>query len=114
MIERTVLEYEQQRFWSERRRRVPSCRKQLRDSDRLMAFLEECRIQRLRLVPADGWRQIVFLVGSVDPLLSHALGIHRGIEHVAVILFRAQRTLMRRNVELRRPAASKIIPLLPR
>jgi hypothetical protein len=114
MIERTVLEYEQQRFWSARRRTLPAARLQLRESDRLMAFIEECRVHHLRLVPADGWRRVVFLLGAVDPRLSQALGIHRDIDRVEEILYRAQSLLMRRNVELRRPRPAKIIPLFSR
>jgi hypothetical protein len=114
MIERTVLECEQQRFWSAKRRALPAARLQLRESDTLMAFVEECRLHHLRLVPADGWRRVVFLVGAVDPRLSQALGIHRDVDRVEDILYRAQTLLMRRNVEVRRPRAAKIIPLFGR
>ncbi len=114
MIERTVLEHRQQRFWAGRREKASNPRKQLRESDLLMAFLEECRLHQLRLVPAGGWRRMVFFVAGVDSSLSRALGIDRGIDHVSGILFRTQRLLMQRNVELRRPRLARIIPLFAR
>lgn len=111
MIEQTVLEVEQQRFWAAQRRCLPTARRQLRESDTLMDFLEQCRVHRLRLVPAAAWRRVVFLVGAVDAGLRQDLGINRGLDHVSEILFDAQGILMARNVELRRPSSAKIIPL---
>lgn len=114
MIEQTVLECQQHRFWASQRRCPPAARRQLRESDALMDFMEQCRIHRLRLVPAAAWRRVVFLVGSVDADLRHDLGINRGLDHVIEVLFETQGILMARNVDLRRPSPAKIIPLFRR
>src|SRR5438552_1666085 len=45
MIERTVLEIAQHRFWAWQRRTAPTPRNQLRETDQLLGAVEECRLR---------------------------------------------------------------------
>jgi len=111
MIERTVLEISQHRFWAWQRRRAVTPRHQLRETDLLLGVVEECRIRRLRLIPPPVWRRIVQLLGQVDRECTDRLGIDRSVERTSDILFQAQRLLMDRAVQRHPPLAGKIIPL---
>ena len=56
MIERTVLEIAQHRFWAWQRRTAPTPRSQLRETDRLLGAVEECRLREIKLIPTPIWR----------------------------------------------------------
>jgi len=68
MIERTVLEIQQHRFWSWQRGRSVTPRSQLRETDMLMLAVEECRVRRLPLIPTAIWRRFVQLPVSYTHL----------------------------------------------
>lgn len=94
MIERTVLEIAQHRFWAWQRRAAPTPRNQLRATDQLLEAVEECRLRELKLIPTHIWRQIVHLLGQLDGPYTEKLGIDRSVERTADVLFEAQEALM--------------------
>ena len=53
MIELTVREQQRAKYWHRSSRDRVTPRRLLRESDELMFWLEECLLQRLRIVP--GW-----------------------------------------------------------
>ena len=110
MIERTVLEIAQQRFWAWKRKQTPTPRTRLQETDELLSLVEECRVRSINPIPADIWRRIVHLVGQVDRKFSQRLGIDRSPDRTSDILFEAQESLMRLQKELREQQG-KIIPL---
>src|SRR5579859_7722351 len=109
MIERTAAEQARHLRWHRRQQERVSPRTLLRESDELMYWLEECLVQRLRLIP--GWLlpRLVRIVRLADPGLQEALQRERRPEQVMEVLFRAQEALMRQAIKWREPA--KIIPL---
>jgi hypothetical protein len=111
MIERTVLEIQQHRFWAWQRQRSLTPRNQLRETDLLMNVVEECRIRRLPLIPTAIWRRIVHLLGQVGGDYTARLGIDRSVDRTGELLFEAQAALMAAEVERRKPRRDKIIPL---
>src|SRR2546428_13071658 len=114
MIERTVLEIAQHRFWAWQRRHRPTPRSQLRETDQLLGAIEECRLHELKLIPTDIWRRIVHLLGQLDGGYTERLGIDRSLDGTAEILFEAQEALMgaARSRSLRRPG-HVVPPLRP-
>jgi hypothetical protein len=94
MIERTVLEIAQHRFWAWQRRTAPTPRNQLRETDQLLGIVEECRLRQIKLVPTDIWRRIVHLFGQLDGTYTERLGIDRSVERTSEVLFEAQEALM--------------------
>lgn len=111
MIERTVLEIQQHRFWTWQRQRSLTPRNQLRETDLLMTVVEECRIRGLPLIPTAIWRRIVHLLGQAGGEYTARLGIDRSVERTSELLFEAQAALMKAEVDRRRPRRDKIIPL---
>jgi len=85
----------------------------LRESDVLLDFVEECRMRRYRLLPADVHAAVVRFIGRVDRGLRDELGINRHPDHVCDLLFRAQGVLLDRVDEERRPILAPIIMLFP-
>src|SRR2546430_11267411 len=83
MIERTVLEIAQLRFWAWQRRHRPTPRSQLRETDQLLGAIEECRVHELKLIPTDIWRRIVHLLGQLDGDYTERLGIDRSLDGTA-------------------------------
>jgi len=114
MIERTVLEIAQHRFWAWQRKTAPTPRSQLRETDQLLDAVEECRVRDIRLIPAHIWRQIVRLLGQLDGSYTERLGIDRSVERTAEILFEAQEALMLAARNRRRSQVGKVIPLFRR
>jgi hypothetical protein len=94
MIERTVLEIAQHRFWAWQRRTAPTPRSQLRETDQLLGAVEECRVREIKLVPTHIWRRIVHLLGQLDGKYTQKLGIDRSVASTAEVLFEAQEDLM--------------------
>ena len=96
MIERTVLEIAQHRFWAWQRRTAPTPRNQLRE---------------IKLIPTHIWRRIVHLLGQLDGPYTERLGIDRSVERTAEVLFLAQEDLMVAARSHRRVRGGNVIPL---
>lgn len=109
MLERTVAEQRRALYWHRRKVDGQSPRRLLRESDELMYWLEECLVQRLKIVP--GWLlpRLSVILQAASPELARELGPERRPEQVMEFLFRAQELLMGQSVKERRPA--KVIPL---
>jgi|SRR5438270_13064281 len=114
MIERTVLEIAQHRFWAWQRRTARTPRNQLRETDQLLAAIEECRIREIKLIPTPIWRRILQLLGQLDRGYSEKLGIDRSVERTAEVLFEAQEALMLAARNNWRDRAANVIPLFRR
>ena len=114
MIERTVLEIARHRFWAWQRRNAVTPRSQLREADRLLTVLEECRLRRIRLIPTPIWRRIIQLLGQIDARYPPRIGIDRSVEISSEVLFEAQEALMNEEQRRRRPLPGKIVPLFGR
>jgi hypothetical protein len=114
MIERTVLEIAQHRFWAWQRKTARTPRNQLRETDQLLDAVEECRVREITLVPAPIWRRIVHLVGQLDGDYSEKLGIDRSVDRTSEVLFEAQEALMLAARARRRAHPGNIIPLFRR
>ena len=114
MIERTVLEIAQHRFWSWQRRHAPTPRSQLRETDQLLGAIEECRVQELKLIPTDIWRRIVHLLGQLEGGYTQRLGIDRSLDGTAEILFEAQEALMVAARSRWLGRAGNVVPLFRR
>lgn len=109
MIEGTLVEQRRALYWHRRRQERMTPRKLLRESDELMFWLEECLVQRLRIVP--GWLmpRLVTLLAHADSALPREMGSERRPEQVMEFMYRAQELLMEQSVRSRQPAP--IIPL---
>lgn len=114
MIERTVLEIAQHRFWAWQRKAARTPRNQLRETDQLLDAVEECRVREITLVPAHIWRRIVLLLGQLDGYYSEKLGIDRSVDRTSEVLFEAQEALMLAALAQRRARPGNIIPLFRR
>jgi len=114
MIERTVLEIAQHRFWAWQRRHAPTTRSQLRETDQLLGAIEECRVRELKLIPTDIWRRIVHLLGQLDGGYTEKLGIDRSLDRTAAVLFEAQEALMVAARSRRRGRPGNVVPLFRR
>ncbi len=104
--------YEDQRralYWHRRRQQMVTPRRLLRESDELMYWVEECLVQRLRIVPGWLYPRLVHVLQHADPRLPIELARERRPARVLDLLYRAQASLMRQAVTGRRPA--KVIPL---
>jgi hypothetical protein len=111
MIERTVLEIAQHRFWAWQRRAARTPRNQLRETDQLLDAVEECRLREVKLIPTNIWRRIVHLLGQLDSSYTEKLGIDRSVERTAEVLFEAQEDLMLAARSRRRTRGANVIPL---
>ena len=111
MIERTVLEIAQHRFWAWQRRTAPTPRNQLRETDQLLGVVEEYRVREIKLIPTDIWRRIVQLVGQLDGAYTERLGIDRSVDRTSEVLFEAQEALMRAARARWRGHGANVIPL---
>ncbi len=113
MIQRTVEEQQRALYWHRKReaeRTAP--RTLLHETDELLFWLEECLVQRLRIVP--GWLmpRLVALLAKADPSLPARLAGERRPAHVMELVYEAQEQLMQQSIRARKPA--KIIPLFRR
>ena len=111
MIERTVLEIAQHRFWSWQRKVARTPQNQLREADQLLGAVEECRLREIKLIPTHIWRRIVHLLGQLDGDYTEKLGIDRSVDRTADVLFEAQEDLMLAARERRRGRGGNVIPL---
>src|SRR4030081_2785721 len=114
MIERTVLEIAQHRFWAWQRRTAPTQRNQLRETDQLLGAIEECRVRELKLIPTHIWRRIVHLLGQLDGGYTEKLCIDRSLDRRAEVLFEAQEALMVAARNRWRGRAGNVVPLFRR
>src|SRR5207247_9470992 len=112
MIERTVLEIAQHRFWAWQRRTAPTPRNQLRETDQLLGAVEECRLREIKLIPTNIWRRIVHLLGQLDGQYSEKLGIDRSVERTAEVLCMAHEDLMAAAQPRRRALGGNVASLL--
>lgn len=87
-------------------------RRLLQESDELLFWVEECLVQRIRIVP--GWLvpRLMTVLRHADPNLPARLGRERRPEQVMEILYDAQAALMDRSCQNRGPA--QVIPLFAR
>lgn len=87
-------------------------RRLLQESDQLLFWVEECLVQRIRIVP--GWLvpRLMTVLRHADPALPARLGRERRPEHVMEILYDAQAALMDQSCRRRGPA--QVIPLFGR
>jgi hypothetical protein len=109
MIELTVREQQRAEYWHRSSRDRVTPRRLLRESDELMFWLEECLLQRLRIVP--GWLmpRLVQILASAGDDLGRRAGSERRPAALIELLYQAQGRLMEESVRSRRPA--RIIPL---
>ena len=98
MIEGTVVDQRRAVYWHQRRQERMTPRKLLRESDELMFWLEECMVQRLRVVP--GWLmpRLVALLSRADSGLPREMGSERRPEMVMEFMYRAQELLTKTAV----------------
>lgn len=87
-------------------------RRLLQESDELLFWVEECLVQRIRIVP--GWLipRLMTVLRHAHPDLPARLGHERRPEHVMEIIYHAQAALMEKSCESRGPA--QVIPLFSR
>jgi hypothetical protein len=111
VIERTVLEIAQHRFWAWQRKTARTPQNQLRETDRLLGAVEECRLRDIKLIPTHIWRRIVHLLGQLDGPYTEKLGIDRSVDRTADVLFEAQEDLMLAARDRRRGRGENVIPL---
>jgi hypothetical protein len=111
MIERTVLEIAQHRFWAWQRKTARTPQNQLRETDRLLDAVEECRLRDIKLIPTHVWRRIVQLLGQLDGNYTERLGIDRSVDRTADVLFEAQEDLMLASRDRRHGRGTNVIPL---
>lgn len=112
-LERTALEIRRLAAAAPSRAGGGWTRALLRESDALLGLVEECRLRRYPLLPAQVHSRVVRLTRRVDPDLRDQLGINRHPAHVAGVLFSAQERLLREAASDREPALAPIIPLFP-
>lgn len=112
MLQETIEEQERYRRWHRRAARAMTPRRLLQESDELLFWVEECLVQRIRIVP--GWLvpRLMTVLRHADPNLPGRLGRERRPEHVMEILYDAQAALMDQSCKSRGPA--QVIPLFAR
>lgn len=112
MLQETIEEQERYRRWHRRSARAMTPRRLLQESDELLFWVEECLVQRIRIVP--GWLvpRLMTVLRHADPNLPARLGRERRPEQVMEILYDAQAALMDRSCRNRGPA--QVIPLFAR
>src|SRR5260370_24487669 len=112
MVQQTVEEQEGYQRWHRRRARSRTTRRLLQESDELLFWVEECQVQRIRIVP--GWLvpRLMTVLRHADPALPARLGRERRPEYVMEIIYDAQAALMEQAWLIRGPA--RVIPLFAR
>jgi hypothetical protein len=112
MLQQTIEEQERHRLWHRRRNRAMTPRRLLHESDELLNWVEECHLQKIRLVP--GWLipRLMLVLRHASPDLPARLGRERRPEQVMEIIYDAQAALMEQACLSRGPA--QVIPLFAR
>lgn len=112
MLQQTIEEQERNRRWHRRRTHAVTPRRLLQESDELLFWVEECLVQRVRIVP--GWLipRLMTVLRSAHPELPARLGRERRPEQVMEIIYDAQAALMDKACRSRGPA--QVIPLFAR
>ncbi|TMD75433.1 MAG: hypothetical protein E6I82_05050 [Chloroflexi bacterium] len=112
MLQQTIEEQEQYERWHRRTTRAMTPRRLLQESDELLFWVEECLVQKIRIVP--GWLipRLMTVLRHAHPQLPSRLGRERRPEHVMEIIYDAQAALMEQACISRGPA--QVIPLFAR
>jgi hypothetical protein len=112
MLQETIEEQERSRRWHRRRTQAVTPRRLLQESDELLFWVEECLVQRVRIVP--GWLipRLMTVLRNAHPELPARLGRERRPEQVMEIIYDAQAALMDKACRSRGPA--QVIPLFAR
>lgn len=112
MLQQTIEEQERYRRWHRRRTRAMTPRRLLQESDELLYWVEECHVQRIKIVP--GWLipRLMLVLRHAHPELPGRLGRERRPEQVMEIIYDAQAALMEQSCQSRGPA--QVIPLFAR
>ena len=112
MLQQTIEEQERYRRWHRRRTHAVTPRRLLQESDELLFWVEECLVQRVRIVP--GWLipRLMTVLRHAHPELPARLGRERRPAQVMEIIYDAQAALMEQACRSRGPA--QVIPLFAR
>jgi hypothetical protein len=112
MLQQTIEEQARYRRWHRRRTRAMTPRRLLQESDELLYWVEECQVQRVKIVP--GWLipRLMLVLRHAHPGLPARLGRERRPEQVMEIIYDAQAALMEQSCQSRGPA--QVIPLFAR
>jgi hypothetical protein len=109
MLQQTIEEQQRTQRWHRHSKRAVTPRRLLQESDELLFWVEECLVQKLRIVP--GWLipRLTVVLRHANPSLPARLGRERRPEQVMELIYDAQAALMEQACLSRRPA--RIIPL---
>jgi len=109
MLQQTIEEQERIRRWHRHGKHVITPRRLLRESDELLFWVEECLVQKVRIVP--GWLvpRLTTVLRHAHPELPARLGRERRPEQVMELIYVAQAALMEQACISRKPA--RVIPL---
>jgi hypothetical protein len=112
MLQETIEEQERLQRWHRHSRRAVTPRRLLRESDELLFWVEECLVQKVRIIP--GWLvpRLTVVLRHAHPSLPQRLGRERRPQQVMELLYDAQAALMEQACLSRKPA--QIIPLFGR
>jgi hypothetical protein len=112
MLQQTIEEQERYQRWHRRTTRAMTPRRLLQESDELLFWVEECLVQKIRIVP--GWLvpRLMTVLRHAHPQLPARLGRERRPEQVMEIIYDAQAALMEQACISRGPA--QVIPLFAR
>jgi hypothetical protein len=112
MLQETIEEQARNRRWHRRRTQAVTPRRLLQESDELLFWVEECLVQRVRIVP--GWLipRLMTVLRNAHPELPGRLGRERRPEQVMEIIYDAQAALMDKACRSRGPG--QVIPLFAR
>jgi hypothetical protein len=112
MLQQTIEEQERYQRWHRAGSRAVTPRRLLQESDELLFWVEECLVQKVRIVP--GWLipRLMTVLRHAHPNLPARLGRERRPEQVMEIIYDAQAALMEQACVSRKPA--EVIPLFGR
>src|SRR5437588_11476067 len=104
MLQQTIEEQERYERWHRRTTRAMTPRRLLQESDELLFWVEECLVQKIRIVP--GWLvpRLMTVLREAHPQLPARLGRERRPEQVMEIIYDAQAALMEQACISRGPA----------
>ena len=112
MLQQTIEEQERYQRWHRRTTRAMTPRRLLQESDELLFWVEECLVQKIRIVP--GWLipRLMTVLRHAHPQLPARLGRERRPEQVMELIYHAQAALMEQACISRGPG--QVIPLFAR